>query len=200
MEFIAAESTFYRSCRRLALVTIPMLVTLTGCTQSAPKPILPAEAKLELRMTVFENGEINVTREDQGLIIVEIGTWKASNGLVMAVLILQQLKPNASRSLGFTRETPEKIINGYFEEQSVTLGAKWMARNYIGPIEVQRFTVNDVLPCVFVQQGYETYSDQTEEKILGSTTVTGWYCRQSLDGGAINEFVWNIHVKGIPVR
>ncbi len=74
-----------------------------------------------------------------------------------------------------------------------------MTRNNIGPIEVQRFTYND-LPCIFVQQGYETFSDGVAENILGTTTVRGWYCRQSLDGGAINEFVWNIHVKGIPLR
>ena len=199
MEFIVGKSTFLRTSRRLALVTIAMVGTLTGCTQSAPKPILPAESKLELRMSVFENGEISFTREDQGLEIVEIGSWEASDGMVEAVLILHQMKSHASGSLGYVYVTPEKMINGYFEEQSVTLGAKWMARNNIGPIEVQRFTNNDLL-CVFVQQGYETYSDQTDEEILGSTKVTGWYCRQSLDGGAINEFVWNIYVKGIPVR
>ena len=199
MEFIAAESTFYRSCRRLALVTIPMLVTLTGCTQSAPKPILPAEAKLELRMSVFENGEISFTREDLGINIVEIGKWKASDGSASAVLILYQLKPHTSQSLGFRYATPEKMIDAYFEGRSVTLGAKWMARNNIGPVEVQRFTFND-LPCVFVQQGYETYSDGIADGVLGSTAVRGWYCRQSLDTGTINEFVWSIRVKGIPVR
>ena len=199
MEFIAAESTFYRSCRRLALVTIPMLVTLTGCTQSAPKPILPAEAKLELRMPALENGEVSFTREDKGTYIVEIGSWKTSDGMVGAVLILQQMKSHASRSLGFRYATPEKMIDAYFEGRSVTLGAKWMARNNIGSVEVQRFTFND-LPCVFVQQGYETYSDGTTDGVLGSTAVRGWYCRQSLDAGTINAFVWSIRVKGIPVR
>ena len=197
MEFVAAESTFYRSCRRLALVTIPMLVTLTGCTQSAPKPILPAEAKLELRMPALENGKSSFTREDKGLYIIERGSWKSSDG--MAVLILHQVKSQASRSLGFVDVTSEKIIHERFGEGSITLGTKWMTRNNIGPIEVQRFTKYD-LPCVFVQQGYETFSDEVKDNILGTTTVRGWYCRQSLDGGAITEFVQNIYVKGIPVR
>jgi hypothetical protein len=199
MEFIVGKSTFLQASRRLALVTVAILGTLTGCAQSAPKPILPAEAKLELRMPALENGKSSFTREDKGTYFVEIGSWKASDDMVEAVLILHQMKPHASRSLGFVYVTPEKIIHEGFGEGSVTLGTKWMTRNNIGPIEVQRFTYND-LPCVFVQQGYETSSDGVPDNMLGTTAVRGWYCRQSLDGSAINEFVWNIHVKGIPLR
>ena len=199
MKSSACKSTSVRTSRRLALVTVAMLGTLIGCTQSPPKPISAAESKLELRVPEFENGEIRFTREDEGSSIIEIGRWKASNGLA-AVLMLHQLKPHASGTLGFVRTRPEEMINAFFGEGSVTLGAKWMARNSIGPVEVQLFTFNVILPCVFVQQGYETYSDQTEDDILGSTAVRGWYCRPSLDRGMINEFVWSIRVKGIPVR
>ncbi len=199
MEFIVGNSTFLRLSRCLAVVTVAVLGILAGCTQSPPKAISPAESKLELRVSVLENGEISFTREDQGINIVEIGKWKASDGSASAVLILHQLKPHTSQTLGFRYATPEKMIDAYFEGRSVTLGAKWMARNNIGPVEVQRFTFND-LPCVFVQQGYETYSDGIADGVLGSTAVRGWYCRQSLDTGTINEFVWSIRVKGIPVR
>ncbi len=199
MEFISGQSSFLRVFRRIALVTVAALGILTGCTQSPPKSISPTESKLELRMSEFENGEISLTREDKGTYIIEIGRWKSSDGLTGAVLVLHQFKPIVSQEVGFLASTPEKMIKAFFEGRTVTLGTKRMTRNSIGPVELQKFTLND-FPCVFVQTGYENMSEFTPDDMLGTTTVRGWFCRQSLDRATINEFIWSIHVKGIPVR
>lgn len=186
----------------------PACVTAIACGCSGPG-ISGDDYELVAEPPGLQHVEPMKTRVDQQRRIIELYRWTLQSvEWPKAQLIFARMKDIYRGNFTFARDpakarTMYERINISFPSRNVQLQGSGRTRNALGPVDFQRFTVDEDAECTYIEQGMSRFSDQVELRSsaepLGDMLVFGWYC--AADGTAslaerFAAFIASIGIRG----
>jgi hypothetical protein len=165
------------------------------------------EARLVLHAPGLEPVPSSYQKKIDGITEFELGRWQPPSGSWPdASLILLAFTEASPSGMTWVREPPlEDRIRRWFSRDTITVGEQARSTNRVGPVEYQRFTRNEVIPCVFIRIYGDTFADQRSYRsdgqlAHGNHMIRGWYCappNTRLESHVIDGFIAGIGVKDL---
>ena len=202
MESVTRETEFLRALRCFALAGVVVMGTSACATPGASTD----SYKLVLNAPGLENVQpkVDVIHEDYSQIIVR-SAWNTSDSIwPQADLKFWRIKDNFRNLQIYVYESSlPDLVRSYLPGEWTAMGTDGKSKNVLGDVDYQRFRWKFDSECVFIRQGIDRFSDQTEVRgtgePLGDMVIRGWYCvgpAEPNQDAAFRGFIQGIGIQG----